>query len=330
MTIKNQIRKSMQATANVLATDPETKDRYDKATDSGKEWFCFSRWVKRSMARWNNHETAEYRDALVARLTSIDIAYVLQYETTTKVVAYLKNKLISAVAQETTPERLAERGDWTANARKRWRHITANSPQEAKSWTGQRIQIGDCFYSKMLPIKEALSKDSDSKQQYEDLRHGGKEWLCYSWWIADDRTRWNDPDAVDYRNSLTSWLGSIDIVNILQFETDADVVAYLKNCLVSTVERETTKERLSRRRRILENGLYKRPVYGGATTGHLAEQYGSGCGMICRLYSAMKGYADYLRGNSPGADYWTHPDCKLYLKWHNKYDAPTCGLCRVE
>lgn len=194
MTIKNQIRKSMQATANVLATDPETKDRYDKATDSGKEWFCFSRWVKRNMARWNNHETAEYRDALVARLTSIDMAYVLQYETTTK----------------------------------------------------------------------------------------------------------------------------------------ADVVAYLKNSLVSTVERETTKERLSRRRRILANGLYKRPVYGGATTGHLAEQYGSGCGMICRLYSAMKGYADYLRGNSPGADYWTHPDCKLYLKWHNKYDAPTCGLCRVE
>lgn len=320
----------MEARGKMLSEDPETKDRYGKATKDGKEWFRFSQWVSESKSRWHNSEAMSYRNSLSDRLNSTDIAYVLQYETSPDVVAYLKKKLIAAVERETTPERLAKRGDWTADARIRWRHITANPPQEAKSWMGRKIQIGDCFYSKMLPIKQALSEDSDTKQQYKSLRHGGKEWLCYSWWIAEDRTRWNDAETVEYRDSLTSWLGSIDIVNVLQFETDADVVAYLKKNLVSTMERETSKGRLGLRARILGNGLEKRPVYDGSTTGRLAARHGGGCGMICRIYSAMKGYADYLRGNPPGADYWTHPDCKLYLEWYNKYVAPTCGLCRVQ
>ena len=330
MSIENLIYENMQTVAKTLATNPETKDRYEKAANGSKEWFCFSRWAKEDMARWTNSDAMTFRDALVDRLNSIDIAYVLQYETNSDVVAYLKERLVAAVERETTPERLAKRGDWTANARMRWRHITSNPRQEAESWMGRKIQIGDCFYAKILPIKEALSKDSATKQQYECLRHGGKEWLCYSWWIAEDHIRWNDSYAVEYRNSLISWLGSIDIVNVLQFETDVDVVSYLKESLVSTLERETSRGRLGLRARILGNGLEKRPVYGGSTTGHLAAQYGGGCGMICRIYSAMKGYADYLRGNPPGADYWTHPDCKLYLGWYNKYDAPTCGLSRAQ
>ena len=330
MSIKNHTYKNMQAIAKTLATDPETKDRYERATAGGKEWFSFSRWVAEDMARWNDAEAEEYRDTLAARLGSTDIAYVLQYETNPDVVAYLKQRLVAAVERETTPERLAKRGDWTADARMRWRHITANPPQEAKSWTGRKIQIGDCFHSKMLPIKQALSEDSDTKQQYEGLRHGGKEWLCYSWWIAEDRTRWNTPDAIEYRDSLTSWLGSIDIVNVLPFETNADVVAYLKKRLVAAVKRETTRKRLNLRKAIIDKGLCK-PWNGpeGMTTTSKAAA-SRGCGMICRFYSAMKGDADYLRGNPPGAGHWTHPDCKLYLEWYNKYDAPTCGLCRVQ
>lgn len=122
------IYENMQAMAKCLAKDPETKDRYDKATHGGKEWFCFSRWIKGNMARWNDAEAVEYRDALVGRLISTDIAYVLQYETAPDVVAYLKGELIATVGRETSPERLAKRGDWTANARMRWRHITANPP----------------------------------------------------------------------------------------------------------------------------------------------------------------------------------------------------------
>ena len=332
MTNKKHFYENMQAMAECLAKDPETKDRYDKATHGGKEWFCFSRWIMGSMARWNDAEAVEYRDALVGRLASTDIAYVLQYETAPDVVAYLKRELIAAVGRETAPEQLAKRGDWTANARMRGRHITANPPQEAESWTGRKIQIGTCFYSKMLPIKEVLSKDSDTKQHYEFLRHGGKEWLYYSWWISEDSTRWNDPEAVEYRDSLTSWIGSIDIVYVLQFEADTETVDYLRNRLVATLERETTPGRLHLRSTILGRGLHKpwKGPEGIKTTSQVAAQYGSGCGMICRFYSAMKGYADYLRGNAPGPSFWTHPDVKLYLKWHNRYSSPTSGLCRVQ
>ena len=320
---------TMEARGKMLSEDPETKDRYGKATKDGKEWFRFSQWVSESKSRWHNSEAMSYRNSLSDRLNSTDIAYVLQYETNPDVVAYLKKKLIAAVERETTPERLAKRGDWTASARIRWRRITANPPQEAESWTGRKIQIGDCFYSKMLPIRQALSEDTDIKPQYERLRHGGKEWIYYSWWIAEDHTRWNDPDAVEYRNSLISWLGSLDIVNVLRFETDATIVAYLRKRLVAAIKRETTRKRLTRRKTIIERGLHK-PWKGpeGMTTTSRAANSG-GFGVICRFYSAMKGYADYLRGNPPGAGYWTHPDCSLYLEWFNKYDAPTCGLCRV-
>lgn len=326
----NHIYKEMQAIAKALATDPETNDRYEKATKGSREWFCFSRLVAEAKTRWNDAAAAEYREALVDRLVSTDIAYVLQYETNPKVVAYLKKWLVAAVERETAPERLAKRGDWMANARKRWRHITSNPPQEAKSWMGRQIPIGNCFYSKMMPIMRALSEDSETKQQYELLRHGGKEWLCYSWWIAEDRTRWNDQDAVEYRDSLTSWLGSLDIVHVLQFETDTAIVAYLKKRLVEAMKRETTRKRLNRRKAIIDTGLHKpwNGPEGMTTTSQAADK--KGCGMICMFYSAMKGYADYLRGNPPGAGYWTHPDCRLYLEWYNKYDAPTSGLCRVQ
>lgn len=186
------------------------------------------------------------------------------------------------------------------------------------------------FYEKMRAVAKILSKSPETKDRYAKARHGGKEWFCFSYWIAKNHTRWNDKEVIEYRDSLVSWLGSVDIAYVLQYETDARVVEYLKERLALAVERETTPERLKGRIRILSNGLYKKPVYGKSTTGQLASSYGGGACMINRLYSAMKGYADYLRGNSPGAGYWTHPDCGLYREWYNKYDAPTCGLYRVQ
>lgn len=189
---------------------------------------------------------------------------------------------------------------------------------------------GNCFYEKMEAMADALAKDPETKERYANARQGGKEWFCLSRWITEDRTRWNALETIEYRDSLASWLGSIDLAYVLQFETDAQVVEYLKDRLVSAVEHETTAGRLSLRARILRIGLYKKPVYDGHTTGHLAAQYGTGVGPICRIYSAMKGYADYLRGKAPGAGYWTHPDCRLYVAWYNKYVAPTNGLYRVQ
>lgn len=330
MTKGNCLYKKMSAVGKVLSEDPETKDRYANATDGGRDWFCYSAWLVENRSRWHDGETARCRDSIASRLTSTDIAYVLQYETDADVVAYLKARLIDAVNKETTPIRLAGRGDWLANTRGRWQDFVAKVPTEAEGWSSRKIDISDFFYSRMMPFQEALSNDPDTKRQYELARHGGKEWFCFSWWIAEDRTRWNDQETIEYRESLVSWLGSVDIAHVLQFETDAKVVEYLKERLALAIERETTPKRLEGRSRILSNGLYKKYAYGKETTGQLAAKYGGGAGMICRIYSAMKGYADYLKGKAPGAGYWTHPDCHLYLAWYNKYVAPTNGLCRVQ
>ena len=188
------------------------------------------------------------------------------------------------------------------------------------------------FYETMQEMAKSLAKNPEIKDRYEHARYGGKKWLCLSHWIAEDRTRWSDKDAMAYRDSLASWLGSIDIVYVLQFETDAEIVEYLKERLVAAVERETTQERLHSRSTILEKGLHNpwRGPAGLTTTSQAAAQSGCGCDMRGRFYSAMKGYADYLRGNAPGPSFWMHPDCPLYLKWYNKYDAPTSGLYRAQ
>ena len=323
--------KHMHDMAKSLSKDQETKDRYASDTNRGKSWFCYSAWLAADRARWQVREAAKLRDHIANRLSSTDIAYVLQFETDMDVVAYLKTRLIAAANRETTPKQLAKRPDWLSNARRRWREFTAKVTTEAESWTGRKMQIGSCFYSSMMPIKDALSKDPDTKRQYELARSGGKEWLCFSWWLAEDRTRWNDQEAIEYRDSLVYWLGSIDITYVLQFEKNADVVTYLKSKLLSAVDRETTKGRLNLKAGIISTGLH-RPWYKECgrkkTTNDLAES--TGCGMICRLYSAMRAHANYLRGNSPGSSFWTHPDCRLYLEWYNKYDALTSGLCRAQ
>ena len=47
---------TMEARGKMLSEDPETKDRYGKATKDGKEWFRFSQWVSESKSRWHNSE----------------------------------------------------------------------------------------------------------------------------------------------------------------------------------------------------------------------------------------------------------------------------------
>ena len=103
MTKGNCLYKKMSAVGKVLSEDPETKDRYANATDGGRDWFCYSAWLVENRSRWHDGETARCRDSIASRLTSTDIAYVLQYETDADVVAYLKARLIDAVNNETTP-----------------------------------------------------------------------------------------------------------------------------------------------------------------------------------------------------------------------------------
>ena len=72
------------------------------------------------------------------------------------------------------------------------------------------------FYEKMRAVAKILSKSPETKDRYAKARHGGKEWFCFSYWIAKNHTRWNDKEVIEYRDSLVSWLGSVDIAYVLQ------------------------------------------------------------------------------------------------------------------
>lgn len=182
------------------------------------------------------------------------------------------------------------------------------------------MKTAPTFYTNMEALGKMLSEDPETKDRYANARHGGKEWFCLSKWIAEDRSRWDDKKTIEYRDSLVAWLGSIDIVYVLQFETDIDVVAYLKSRLAAALDRETSKERLCLKANLLGLGLeclIRKVSY-----------YAGHCGG--RLSSVYRARADYLRGQSPGAPHWTHPDSHLYLDWFNKYKAPAIGLYRVQ
>ena len=84
------------------------------------------------------------------------------------------------------------------------------------------------FYENMQVMAKALDNDPETKDRYEKARRGGKEWLCFSRWIAEDRTRWNDPEAVEYRDSLTSWL-----TRLSTFETKASVLRGLLSAFLN-------------------------------------------------------------------------------------------------
>ena len=135
----------MQAMNKVLAADPETKDRYEKATNGGKEWFSFSRWATEDMARWNNAEAVEYRDTLAAWLVSTDITYVLQYETNPDVVAYLKKKLIAAVEREKRPFRVDALGHAVQQA------VAAGGVQDGK-FDRRRAAVDHQYYRKFSHV----------------------------------------------------------------------------------------------------------------------------------------------------------------------------------
>ena len=97
----NRFAKEMQAISKTLSKDPETKNRYANATNRGKRWLCFSAWLAKDREKWQDHEAAEYRNRIANRLSSTDVAYVLQFETDIDVVSYLKAQLIAAASRET-------------------------------------------------------------------------------------------------------------------------------------------------------------------------------------------------------------------------------------
>ena len=89
-----------------LSDDPETKDRYERATRGGREWLAFSAWIDEDGSRWADAGVVRYRDMLADWLVLTDIAYVLQFETNPLTIAFLKDRLLPTAKRETMPERI--------------------------------------------------------------------------------------------------------------------------------------------------------------------------------------------------------------------------------
>lgn len=94
-----------------LAADPETRDRFGNATQGGKSWMCYTKWVGEDGTRWDNEDATRYRELLAAWLTVTDLSYVLQFETDPRIVDFLKKQLLSALERETSPDRLKKKQD---------------------------------------------------------------------------------------------------------------------------------------------------------------------------------------------------------------------------
>ena len=177
---------------------------------------------------------------------------------------------------------------------------------------------GKNFYETMQAMAKALARNRGTKGRYANARQGGKEWLCFSRWVAEDRTRWIKQETMEYRDSLVSWLGSIDIVYVLQFETDAEIVAYLKDRLVAAVERETTPERIGKRVDWMANARRRWKEFMGWVHNE-PEQHGLAAKMQA---SALKEILAYLNGESEGGSNWSHPDYGKHCEWYNRYVNP--------
>ena len=178
------------------------------------------------------------------------------------------------------------------------------------------------IYCEMTRIKERLSEDPNTRDRYIRATNGGKEWMAFSAWIAEDESRWSDEGVAAYRDALAKGLILTDIAYVLQFETSPEVVAFLKRQLGETAERETTPERLRSKKMWLGWGLHnKLDRFSGLTLYQRSRQAAAFGSLGANMErSAMREVAAYLQGCSQGSSYWAHPDYRRYLAWYNPRD----------
>ena len=179
------------------------------------------------------------------------------------------------------------------------------------------------IYCEMTRIKERLSEDPNTRDRYIRATNGGKEWMAFSAWIAEDESRWSDEGVAAYRDALAKGLILTDIAYVLQFETSPEVVAFLKRQLVETAERETTPERLRSKKMWLGWGLHnKLDRFSGLTLYQRSRQAAAFGSLGANMErSAMREVAAYLQGCSQGSSYWAHPDYRRYLAWYNPRES---------
>lgn len=177
------------------------------------------------------------------------------------------------------------------------------------------------FGDEMERMKNALKSSPDTKDRYSRAGWGGCEWMAFSAWIAENRTRCSNESVCKYRDRLASWLSVTDVAYVLQFETACDVVNYLKDRLSKAADRETTKYRLSRRSGMIESGLWRiqESLDIRVQSGVHGVQFGGGMGSLtgCMHLSVLREAVAFLKGESRGASHWHHPDHKLHEEWYD-------------
>lgn len=181
----------------------------------------------------------------------------------------------------------------------------------------------------MKNADKGLSNDPETRDRYGKATRGGKAWMCFVKWIAEDRARWDDVEVIHYRDMLADWLTVTDIAYVLQFEINTHIVDFLKKQLLKILEWETTPRRLEVKQVWQKMGLHRKTYDGRTVLGIAQEKAGAGLGRNMRI-SAMREVAAYLKGESFGASYWAHPGHSNYIAWHNQYLAPLTGLYKVQ
>ena len=192
-----------------------------------------------------------------------------------------------------------------------------------KDQESSKAKKGLTFQAVMDQKVDALKNDPETKDRYALAGWSGCEWFAFSAWIAEDRTRWADETVVRYRDALARCMMLTDIAYVLQFETEREVVDYLKDRLVEAADRETTEGCLSHKRGLLKVGVvsYREQLGIACKSDVHSLQFGGGMGSLnnCLHRLALRKELAYLTGEINLSSQWARcvffDDHKPYEKW---------------
>ena len=190
-----------------------------------------------------------------------------------------------------------------------------------KDQESSKAKKGLTFQAVMDQKMEALKNDPETKDRYALAGWSGRAWFAFSAWIAEDRTRWTDETVVQYRDALARCMMLTDIAYVLQFETEREVVDYLKDRLVEAADRETTEGCLSHRRGMLKEGVvsYRERLGIACKSDVHSVQFGGGMGSLnnCLHRLALRKRLAYLTGEINLSSQWA---CCVFFDEHKPYE----------
>ena len=192
-----------------------------------------------------------------------------------------------------------------------------------KDQESSKAKKGLTFQDVMSQKMEALKNDHETKDRYALAGGPGRAWFAFSAWIAEDRTRWTDETVVQYRDALARCMMLTDIAFVLQFETEREVVDYLKDRLVEAADSETKDYCLSKKCGVLKVGVvsFRERLDVACNSDVHSVQFGGGMGSLnnCLHRLDLRRKLAYLTGNVDRSAHWYQLDFfhdnKLHEDW---------------